>query len=42
MAEAMEAVTDVFNWVQVRMSGEDIKPRCSTKPETEEPTAKPN
>jgi len=31
MAEAMEAVTDVFNWLQVRMSGEDIKVKMANK-----------
>ena len=31
MAEAMEAVTDVFNWLQVRMSGEDIKIKMANK-----------
>ena len=31
MAEAMEAVTDVFNWLQVRMSGEDIKAKMANK-----------
>ncbi len=31
MAEAMEAVTDVFNWVQVRMNGEDIKTKMLNK-----------
>lgn len=31
MAEAMEAVTDVFNWLQVRMSGEDIKVKMGNK-----------
>jgi site-specific DNA recombinase len=31
MAEAMEAVTDVFNWRQVRMSGEDIKVKMANK-----------
>lgn len=31
MAEAMEAVTDVFNWLQVRMSGEDIKTKMANK-----------
>ncbi len=31
MAEAMEAVTDVFNWLQVRMSGEDIKVKVANK-----------
>src|SRR6266851_1963514 len=27
----MEAVTDVFNWLQVRMSGEDIKVKMANK-----------
>src|SRR6266498_3230936 len=31
MAEAMEAVTDVFNWLQVRMCGEDIKTKMANK-----------
>jgi site-specific DNA recombinase len=31
MAEAMEAVTDVSNWLQVRMSGEDIKIKMANK-----------
>jgi site-specific DNA recombinase len=31
MGEAMEAVTDVFNWLQVRMSGEDIKIKMANK-----------
>jgi DNA invertase Pin-like site-specific DNA recombinase len=31
MAEAMEAVTDVFNWLQVRISGEDIKTKMANK-----------
>ena len=31
IAEAMEAVTDVFNWLQVRMSGEDIKVKMANK-----------
>lgn len=31
MAEAMETVTDVFNWLQVRMSGEDIKVKMANK-----------
>jgi site-specific DNA recombinase len=31
MAEAMEAVTDVFNWLQNRMSGEDIKVKMANK-----------
>jgi site-specific DNA recombinase len=31
MGEAMEAVTDVFNWLQVRMSGEDIKVKMANK-----------
>ena len=31
MAEAMEAMTDVFNWMQVRLSGEDIKVKMANK-----------
>jgi site-specific DNA recombinase len=31
MAEAMEAVTDVFNWLQVKMSGQDIKTKMANK-----------
>ena len=31
MAEAMEAVTDVFNWLQVKMSGQDIKNKMANK-----------
>ncbi len=31
MAEAMEAVTDVFNWLAVRQSGEDIKAKMANK-----------
>jgi resolvase-like protein len=30
-AEAMEAITDVFNWVQVRQSGDDIKKKMLHK-----------
>ena len=30
-AEAMEAITDVFNWVQVKQSGEDIKKKMLHK-----------
>jgi hypothetical protein len=29
MAEAREAITDVVNWLQVRMSGEDIKTKIA-------------
>jgi hypothetical protein len=31
MAEAMEAITDVFNWLQVRISGQDIKTKMGNK-----------
>ncbi len=31
MAEAMEAVTDVFNWLAVRQSGEDVKTKMANK-----------
>lgn len=31
MAEAMKAVTDVFNWLQVKMSGQDIKVKMANK-----------
>jgi site-specific DNA recombinase len=31
MAEAMEAVTDVFNWLQVKISGQDIKTKMANK-----------
>lgn len=31
MAEAMEAVTDVFNWLQVKISGQDIKTKMGNK-----------
>ena len=31
LADAMEAVTDVFNWLQVRTSGEDIKVKMANK-----------
>jgi site-specific DNA recombinase len=31
MGEAMKAITDVFNWLQVRMSGEDIKTKMANK-----------
>jgi site-specific DNA recombinase len=31
MAEAMKAITDVFNWLQVRMSGDDIKVKMGNK-----------
>jgi site-specific DNA recombinase len=31
MAEAMELITDVFNWVQVKQSGEDIKRKMANK-----------
>ncbi|MGH3837781.1 MAG: recombinase family protein [Pseudonocardiaceae bacterium] len=30
-AEAMEAITDVFNWVQVKQSGDDIKKKMLNK-----------
>lgn len=33
MADAMEAVTDIINEVQVRMSGEDIKVKMQHKAE---------
>ncbi|WP_329051190.1 recombinase family protein [Amycolatopsis sp. NBC_01488] len=31
MGEAMKAITDVFNWLQVRLSGEDIKVKMANK-----------
>lgn len=31
MAEAMKAITDVFNWLQVKMSGQDIKVKMANK-----------
>lgn len=31
MGEAMEAITDVFNWLQVRISGQDIKTKMGNK-----------
>ena len=31
MGEAMEAITDVFNWLQVRLSGQDIKTKMANK-----------
>lgn len=31
MAQAMKAITDVFNWLQVRLSGEDIKIKMANK-----------
>ena len=31
LAEAMEAVTDVFNWLEVRRNGNDIKEKMLTK-----------
>jgi DNA invertase Pin-like site-specific DNA recombinase len=31
MGEAMEAVTDVFNWLQVKISGEDIRTKMANK-----------
>lgn len=31
MGEAMEAITDVFNWVRVRMDGEDIQTKMLNK-----------
>src|SRR5262249_9601456 len=31
MAEAMEAVTDVFNWLQVKISGQDIATKMANK-----------
>ena len=31
MGEAMEAITDVFNWLQVRLSSQDIKTKMANK-----------
>ena len=31
MGEAMEAITDVFNWLQVKLSGQDIKTKMANK-----------
>ena len=31
MGEAMEAITDVFNWLQVKMSGQDIAVKMANK-----------
>lgn len=42
MAEAMEAVTDIMNEVQVRQSGEDISRSCSTRRRTVAPSGAPS